>query len=83
MTDIPGSFRGFRIHGGGAPHRSGIESLSLADLSPGEVVIRTAHSSVNYKDALAGTGEGRILRRFPLVGVFDDAGHVVAKTKQP
>ena len=80
MTDIPGSFRGFRIHGGGAPHRSGIESLSLADLSPGEVVIRTAHSSVNYKDALAGTGEGRILRRFPLVGGIDVAGHVVATT---
>ena len=39
MTDIPGSFRGFRIHGGGAPHRSGIEPLSLADLSPGEVVL--------------------------------------------
>ena len=67
MTDIPGSFRGFRIHGGGAPHRSGIESLSLADLSPGEVVIRTAHSSVNYK-------------RFPLVGGIDVAGHVVATT---
>ncbi|HEX7338577.1 MAG TPA: acryloyl-CoA reductase, partial [Rhodanobacteraceae bacterium] len=44
------------------------------------VVIRTAFSSVNYKDALAGTGKGKILRRFPLVGGIDVAGHVVAST---
>jgi putative YhdH/YhfP family quinone oxidoreductase len=37
-------------------------------------------SSVNYKDALAGTGQGRILRRFPLVGGIDVAGRVVAST---
>jgi putative YhdH/YhfP family quinone oxidoreductase len=74
---IPGSFRAFRIHGGDVPHRSGIEAVSIDDLAPGEVVIRTAYSSVNYKDALAGTGSGRILRRFPLVGGIDVAGHVV------
>ncbi|MDB6163087.1 MAG: quinone oxidoreductase, partial [Xanthomonadaceae bacterium] len=39
-------------------------------------VIRTAYSSVNFKDALAGTGEGRILRRSPLVGGIDVAGTV-------
>ena len=78
MNGIPAAFRAFRIHGGDAPHRSGIESLSLDDLSPGEIVIRTAHSSANYKDALAGTGQGRILRRFPLVGGIDVAGHVVS-----
>jgi putative YhdH/YhfP family quinone oxidoreductase len=74
---IPGSFRAFRIHGGDVPHRSDIEAVSIDDLAPGEVVIRTAYSSVNYKDALAGTGSGRILRRFPLVGGIDVAGHVV------
>ena len=77
---VPGRFRAFRIHGGDAPHRSGIEAVSLDDLSPGEVVVRTAYSSVNYKDALAGTGKGRILRTFPLVGGIDVAGHVVAST---
>jgi acrylyl-CoA reductase (NADPH) len=71
-------FRAFRIHNDARGHRSGIEYISLDDLSPGEIVIRTAYSSVNYKDALAGTGEGRILRRFPLVGGIDVAGHVVA-----
>ncbi len=45
-------------------------------LDPGEVTIRVAYSSVNYKDALAATGEGRIIRRFPCVGGIDLAGVV-------
>lgn len=73
----PATFRAFRIHNDAQGYRSGIESIALDDLAPGELVIRSAYSSVNYKDALAGTGEGRILRRFPLVGGIDVAGHVV------
>jgi putative YhdH/YhfP family quinone oxidoreductase len=83
----PIRFRAFRIHAdthGGAQdvsgHRAGIEDVALDDLSPGEVVIKAAYSSVNYKDALAGTGTGRILRRYPLVGGIDVAGNVVAST---
>ena len=76
---VPDKFRAFRIHHDAAGgHRSGIERVTLDDLTPGEVVIRTAYSSVNFKDALAGTGTGKILRRFPLVGGIDVAGHVVA-----
>ena len=75
---VPASFRAFRIHNDEAGYRSGIETVSLDDLNPGEVVVKTAYSSVNYKDALAGTGKGKILRRFPLVGGIDIAGHVVA-----
>ncbi|WP_240125193.1 YhdH/YhfP family quinone oxidoreductase [Thermomonas alba] len=79
---IPTRFRAFRIHGddGQGGYRSGLETIALDDLNPGEVVIRTAYSSVNYKDALAGTGKGKILRAFPLVGGIDVAGHVVAST---
>ncbi|RYZ70089.1 MAG: acryloyl-CoA reductase [Lysobacteraceae bacterium] len=77
---IAENFSAFRIHDDQAGYRSGIESISLDDLNPGEVVIRTAWSSVNFKDALAGTGQGKILRRFPLVGGIDVAGHVVAST---
>ena len=77
---IPSSFRAFRIHNDAAGYRSGIETLTLGDLNPGEVVIRTAYSSINYKDALAGTGRGKILRSFPLVGGIDAAGYVVAST---
>lgn len=55
-----------------------VVELTVDDLSAGEVVLRTAYSSVNYKDALAATGAGKIIRRFPLVGGIDAAGTVVA-----
>jgi putative YhdH/YhfP family quinone oxidoreductase len=54
--------------------------MSIDALSPGEVLVKTAYSSVNYKDALAGTGKGRILRTYPLNGGIDVAGHVIAST---
>ena len=76
MQTVP-AFRAFRIHNDDARYRAGIESMRVDDLSPGEVLIKTAYSSVNYKDALAGTGKGKILRRFPLNGGIDVAGHVV------
>lgn len=77
---IPATFPAFRIHNDEGGYRAGIEPVALDQLSPGEVVIRATHSSVNYKDALAGTGKGKILRRFPLVGGIDVAGHVAAST---
>ena len=74
---VPSSFRAFRIHADdGKTHRAGIERISLDALAPGEIVVKAAWSSVNYKDALAGTGRGKILRRFPLVGGIDVAGYV-------
>ncbi|GAB3367830.1 acryloyl-CoA reductase [Lysobacter rhizosphaerae] len=76
----PTTFNAFRIHNDDHGYRSGIEQVSLDQLAAGEVVIKTAFSSVNFKDALAGTGQGKILRRFPLVGGIDVAGHVVASS---
>lgn len=74
------SFRSFRIHQDNAGYRAGIETMTADALTPGEVLIKTAYSSVNFKDALAGTGKGKILRQFPLNGGIDVAGHVVAST---
>ena len=54
--------------------------MNEGDLDPGEVSIRVAHSSVNYKDALAATGAGRIIRRFPCIGGIDLAGTVTASS---
>jgi putative YhdH/YhfP family quinone oxidoreductase len=71
------SFPAFRIRNDEQGYRAGIETMRADELSPGEVLIRTAYSSVNYKDALAGTGQGKILRTFPLNGGIDVAGHVV------
>jgi len=73
-------FQAFRIHHDDAGHRAGIETMDTDALSPGEVLVKAAYSSVNYKDALAGSGKGRILRRYPLNGGIDVAGHVVAST---
>jgi putative YhdH/YhfP family quinone oxidoreductase len=77
MADVPTRFRAFRIHDDSAGYRAGIEDLGLDDLAPGNVTIRVAWSGLNYKDALAATGKGRILRRAPLVGGIDVAGTVV------
>jgi putative YhdH/YhfP family quinone oxidoreductase len=72
------TFRAFRIYNEDRGHRAGVESMSIDALSAGEVLIKVAYSSVNYKDALAGTGKGKILRHYPLNGGIDVAGHVVA-----
>jgi len=74
------SFRAFRIHSDRASHRAGIEEMRSDELTPGEVLVKVAHSSVNYKDALAGSGKGKILRRSPLNGGIDVAGYVAAST---
>ncbi|MGN6706422.1 MAG: acrylyl-CoA reductase family protein [Rhodanobacter sp.] len=73
-------FRAFRIHNDESGYRAGIETMDTGALTPGEVLVKVAYSSVNYKDALAGTGRGRILRTYPLNGGIDVAGHVVAST---
>ena len=74
------SFRAFRIHQAGKGVDPRLETLTLDDLGEGEVVIRGHYSSINYKDALAATGKGRILKRFPLVGGIDVAGEVVSSS---
>ena len=51
--------------------------MKLDELDAGEVVIKVAYSSVNFKDALAASGAGKIIRRFPCVGGVDLSGTVV------
>lgn len=55
-------------------------TLAETDLDPGAVSLRVHYSSVNYKDALAATGQGKIVRRFPCVGGIDMAGTVESST---
>ena len=59
---------------------AGFAQLSEDQLDLGEVTLKVAYSSVNYKDALAATGAGRIIRRHPCVGGIDMAGTVVRST---
>lgn len=54
-----------------------MSSLTLDQLDPGEVLVKVHYSSINYKDALAATGAGKIIRRFPCAGGIDLSGVVV------
>lgn len=69
-------FQAFRIHEIDKKIVARMERISLDDLSAGDVVIKVLYSDINFKDALAATGAGRILRRYPLVGGIDLAGVV-------
>jgi acrylyl-CoA reductase (NADPH) len=60
--------------------RAEFVDMALDELDPGDVVVRVAYSDVNYKDALAATGKGKILRRQSCVGGIDLAGTVVSST---
>ena len=70
------TFSALRIFSEGGKIVGRVTEMSLEELSPGEVVFRNTYSSVNYKDALAATGAGRIIRAFPRVGGIDAAGVV-------
>jgi len=70
-------FRAYRIDSVDGKIAAGFTEMSVGDLSPGEVVIKVLWSDVNYKDALAATGRGKILRRFPLNGGIDLSGMVL------
>ena len=73
-------FTAYRIFEDNGKARGRLVDMTLDELDAGAVVIRTAYSSVNYKDALAGTGAARIVRRYPCVGGIDSSGTVVSST---
>ncbi len=72
------SFRAYRIDSVDGAIVAGFKTLNVADLTAGNVVVRVTHSTINYKDALAATGAGRILRKYPLNGGIDLAGEVLS-----
>jgi len=74
------SFKAFRIHEREGKIVAGFEQMTTDALTPGDVEIRVRYSSINYKDALAATGAGRILRKYPLNGGIDLSGEVVTST---
>lgn len=76
------SFRAYRIFEENGKSVGRFVELTLEDLDSGEVVIQSHYSSVNYKDALAATGAGKVVRRFPCIGGVDAAG-VVASSQDP
>lgn len=71
-------FRAYRIDEQDGRVVAGFRQMSIDDLTPGNVIVKVSHSTINFKDALAATGTGRILRRVPLNGGIDLAGEVVS-----
>ena len=69
-------FRAFQINEKEERIVASFKELTISDFSEGNVIIKVTHSTINYKDALAATGKGKILRRYPLVGGIDLAGVV-------
>jgi acrylyl-CoA reductase (NADPH) len=74
------AFKAFRLTEVEKKIRAEFVECSLDDLDPGEVVVRVAYSDVNYKDALAATGKGRILLRPSCIGGIDLSGTVLSST---
>ena len=71
-------FRAYRIDEQDGKIVAGFQELDVDDLTAGNVLIKVSHSTINYKDALAATGAGKILRKYPLNGGIDLAGTVVS-----
>jgi acrylyl-CoA reductase (NADPH) len=76
----PEKFRAFRLTEADKKVRGEFVECTLDDLDPGDVVVRVAYSDVNYKDALAATGKGRILRRASCIGGIDFSGTVISSS---
>ncbi len=74
------SFKAYRIHDDNGQIRASFDQISIDDLTEGNIVIKSAYSTVNFKDALAATGKGKILKRYPLAGGVDVSGIVEKST---
>ena len=74
------AFQALRTYLTGKVISSRIETLSLGDLSPGEVVIRSLYAGVNYKDCLAVTGAAKIMTSFPRIGGIEIVGEILQST---
>src|SRR5262245_13053663 len=72
------TFTAFRVFEEAGSISGRLVDTSVDELSAGDVVIEAAYSSVNYKDALAATGAGKIIRKFPLIGGIDVSGTVAS-----
>ena len=71
------SFQGVVLRQGGTSPQVAIETLTDNQLPPGDVRVAVHFSSLNYKDALAITGKGKIIRTYPMVPGIDLAGQVL------
>lgn len=77
MPGIPDSFRAYVVDRREDRFERGLRTLGMGDLAAGDVDIEVAWSSVNYKDGLAATADGKVARAYPLIPGVDMAGVVI------
>lgn len=83
MSDVPEQFAAFvATRDDDTVHRE-VRQWSRDDLGDGDVTLRVAYSSVNYKDGLATTAQGQVARISPLIPGIDIAGTVVEAADGP
>jgi len=75
-------FKGIMIEKDGAGYRAAVKTIDDKELPEGDVTVRVSHSSLNYKDGLAITGRGPVVRKFPMVPGVDLVG-TVEETSHP
>ncbi len=73
-------FKAYRVFEENGKGKGRLVEMTLDEFDPGEVVIETAYSSVNFKDALTGTGAGKVVTRYPCVGGCDGSGTVLSSS---
>ena len=69
-------FKGILIEKDDAGYRASVQDIDDSQLPEGDVTVRVDYSSLNYKDGLAITGKGPVVRKFPMVPGIDIAGTV-------
>jgi putative YhdH/YhfP family quinone oxidoreductase len=74
------SFKAYRTFEEDKKVSSRFVTMTVDELNPGEVVIRSEYSTINFKDALSYNGAGRIMRRYPCNAGIDVAGEVTSST---
>jgi len=80
LTAIPERFRAYAVDRPEGIFERGIREAGPEGLPPGDVEIRVEWSSVNFKDGLAATEDGKVARKYPLILGIDLAGEVIAST---
>ena len=75
-------FKAYRTFNDDNTVKSRFVDMELDELDPGEVVVKTKYSTINYKDALSYNGAGKIMRKYPTNGGIDMAGTVESSTDQ-
>jgi len=73
-------FKGILIEKDDAGYRASLKDIDEAQLPEGDVTVRVSHSTLNYKDGLAITGKGPVVRRFPMVPGIDLVGTIESST---